>query len=100
MEYRKRVDKNKGFLQRQDDFSYFCRLKLIFAAVGGRNLADLLGSSKTALYEIVCIRVREIRIVEDPHLSDPSWEGVGGQQIAMCAGRYAQRDMRREICAV
>ena len=39
---------------------------------------------------------REIRIVEDPHLSDPSWEGVGGQQIAMCADIYAQRDMRSE----
>ena len=47
-------------------------------------------SGKTLLYAKVCIRVREIRIVENPHLKVPSWEGGRGvPQI-----EYAQR-----ICA-
>ena len=61
-----------------------------FAAVGGRNFARVLGSSKTALYAIMYAKTREIRIVEDPHLSDPSWEGGRG---------VPQMCMRRDICA-
>ena len=48
-----------------------------------------LPSRKTYNYAIMYANPREIRIVEDPHLSDPSWEGVGGS-----ADVYAQRDMR------
>ena len=61
-----------------------------FAAVGGRNLTRVLHSSKTALYAIMYAKTREIRIVEDPHLSDPSWEGGRG---------VPQLCMRRDICA-
>ena len=56
-------------------------------------------SGKTYNYAIMYAKTREIRIVEDPHLTDPSWEGVGGQQIyaQICAQRYMRSISERFV---
>ena len=50
----------------------------------------MLASRKTLLFAIMYAQTREIRIVENPDLKDPTWEGVGGSTDI-----YAQRYMRR-----